>query len=440
MLACGAMHDGTVPLVQAGTPVRRLRVRVVSGPDAGLDRASSESLSIGTATSNDVVLSDTTVSRFHLELVREGPSIAVIDHGSTNGTTIGSVLLKSTRVHVPPGTRIDIGSSRLVVDDDEVVLEAPGPKQLFGIFGRSVAMRRLLATVERAAASDVSVLVLGESGTGKELIGRALHDGSARKDQAFVTVDCGSLSPTLFASELFGHERGAFTGAHRRHAGAFERAHGGTLFLDEVGELPPDLQSALLGVLERKSFRRLGGSDDIHVDVRVVSATSRDLRAQVNSSQFRLDLFYRLAVVLLRVPPLRERPEDIPLLIEHFASEAGQLDRVAQLFPPERLDALKAHGWPGNVRELRNVVLGTLALGATPDEFERAPGIAAVSPALAGAPKVFREAKQEVVDRFEREYLSQLLASTSGNIREAARQAQMNRSYLMELLKRHGFR
>jgi DNA-binding NtrC family response regulator len=433
------MSDRTAPLMQAGTPVRRLRVQIVSGPDDGESRATTDAVTVGTAASNDLVISDKTVSRFHLELRRDGAEIVVVDHGSTNGTRIGSVTLRSCQVRVLPGTIIEIGSTRVRVDDGDVVLDEPGPKEAFGILGRSTAMRRLLATVTRAAASDVAVLVLGESGSGKELIGRALHEGSGRAREPFVTVDCGSLSPTLFASELFGHERGAFTGAHRRHIGAFERAHRGTVFLDEVGELPADLQSALLGVLERKTFRRLGGSEDIRSDVRVVSATSRDLRAQVNSAQFRLDLFYRLAVVLLRVPPLRERVEDIPLLVDHFLRDAGRSEDAPSLFPAAQLDALKRHDWPGNVRELRNVVLGTLALGGPP-QFESTQTSSGEAASGEELPTTYREARQLVVERFEREYLQRLLAATNGNIREAARRAQMNRSYLMEILKRHGMR
>ena len=180
-------------------------------------------------------------------------------------------------------------------------------------------MRRLMAQVDRVAKANVPVLLVGESGTGKELVARALHEQSPRADKPLVVVDCGALAPGVVASELFGHERGSFTGAERTHVGAFERADGGTLFLDEIGELPPELQPQLLGALERRRFRRVGGKVDISVDVRVVSATNRDLRAEVNAGTFRLDLYYRVGVVEVRIPPLRERPDDLSLLVDHFS-------------------------------------------------------------------------------------------------------------------------
>src|SRR5262249_1899349 len=191
------------------------------------------------------------------------------------------------------------------------------------LLGRTSEMRTLMAAISRAARSDASILIAGETGTGKELIARAIHDESPRAGGPFETVDCGSLMPTLVASELFGHEKGAFAGADARHVGSFERGSGGTLFLDELGELPASLQAALLGALERRSFRRLGGTTPIAVDVRVISASNRDLMREVNTGAFRQDLYYRIGVVTLRVPPLRERAGDIPLLVEHFLRESG---------------------------------------------------------------------------------------------------------------------
>jgi DNA-binding NtrC family response regulator len=230
-------------------------------------------------------------------------------------------------------------------------------------------MRRLMAAIERAAKSDVSVLLLGETGTGKEVIAHAVHDASPRAKGPFETVDCGAMLPTLIASELFGHEKGAFTGADRQHAGAFERADGGTLFLDELGELPGSLQPALLGALERRSFRRIGGQKTISVDVRFICATHRDLRAEVNAGTFRQDLYYRIGVLLLRVPPLRERAGDIPLLIEQFLREEGFDGAPEEVFPRHVMDALTQHPWPGNVRELRNFAWQTVLgeEGGVPD-------------------------------------------------------------------------
>jgi DNA-binding NtrC family response regulator len=288
--------------------------------------------------------------------------------------------------------------------------------------------------------SDVAVLLNGESGTGKELLAQALHEQSPRAGKPFVTVDCGSLAPGLVASELFGHERGAFTGAERRHVGAFERADGGTIFLDEIGELPAALQSTLLGVLERKTFRRVGGADTVTVDVRVVSATHRDLRAEVNSGAFRLDLFYRLAVVKLTVPALRERAEDVPLLVEHFLKEAGHDGPVEDLISPRAMDALKQHYWPGNVRELRNLVEATLAMGEPPPLDA---GGAAPAPSAAMAvldTRSYKDARASALAEFEKKYLGGLIERSKGNVSEASRLARMDRSHLIELLKKHGLK
>ncbi|GMV11829.1 MAG: sigma 54-dependent Fis family transcriptional regulator [Polyangiaceae bacterium] len=435
--------DRTVPIEQTGRLVRTLRVEVVTGPDAGRKLVSgSDSISVGGADGNDLVVTDKTVSRFHLELRRRAGRILAVDLGSTNGTRIGGVVLQAGSAVVDPTTVLSLGATSLRVDDGDIVDVGETPARFGELFGDSAPMRRLMAQASRVAASDVSVLLLGESGTGKELIARALHDTSQRAAEPFVTVDCGAITPTLFSSELFGHERGAFTGAERQHIGAFERAHGGTLFLDEIGELPPELQSALLGALERRRIRRVGGKDDVAVDVRLVSATHRDLRAQVNSATFRLDLFYRVAVVTLSVPPLRERTEDIPGLVEHFLREAGHRGPLREVFPTDELRRLGAHPWPGNVRELRNFVLGTLALGE-PAQLQ-APALGAGEEArdpfagVMGLP--YRDAKRVVMDDFERRYVEQLLQKSGGNVRQAARDGQMDRSYLMELVKRHRLR
>jgi DNA-binding NtrC family response regulator len=309
-------------------------------------------------------------------------------------------------------------------------------------------MRRLMAQVQKAAQADQSALVIGESGTGKELIARALHDLGPRAPRPFVTVDCGALTPTLVASELFGHEKGAFTGADRQHAGAFERADGGTLFLDEIGELPAALQSNLLGVLERRRFRRLGGRAEIAVNVRVVAATNRDLRADVNAGTFRLDLYYRLAVVVLGVPPLRERTDDVPLLVEHFLREAGHEGPVEKLVSPAAMRALAAHRWPGNVRELRNVIEATVAMGEAPvlhaaeAQSAAAPGGGtALDDALAGLLALpYKDARASLLHEFESRYLRALLARAAGNVSRAAREAGMDRSHLTDLIQRHNLK
>jgi DNA-binding NtrC family response regulator len=432
--------EKTDRVLEAGLPLRALAVEVLEGPDAGKRCTSdSESLTIGTANDNDLVLKDSSVSRYHLELTRAGDRVRVHDVGSTNGTLAAGVLLE--RATVTPGTTLKVGLTTLRVGDGQALkLELHPGDSLGPLKGRTESMRRLMTKVAKVAQSDVAVLLAGESGTGKELIAHALHEHSPRAKAPFVTVDCGALAPGLVASELFGHERGAFTGADRRHVGAFERAHGGTLFLDEVGELPAALQSNLLGALERKSFRRVGGTEELRVDVRVVSATHRDLRAEVNRGGFRLDLFYRLAVVRLEVPPLRERLDDIPVLVDHFLKAAGHDGPMEDLISDRALEALKAHYWPGNVRELRNLVEATLAMGEPPPLESAPPSQGTAVPSLPSVDVSYKDARAQVLNDFEKRYLGELLEKTKGNVSESARRARMDRSHLIELLKKHGLR
>jgi DNA-binding NtrC family response regulator len=420
----------TAPSRSSGIKVRTLRVDVIEGPDTGKRHiAADDRITIGTADGNDLVLTDPTVSRFHAELSIGASAIEVIDHGSTNGTYSAQARLKSGWVE--PGTVLALGRTKIRVSDAEpVVLDVMESERLGALVGRSAAMRRLMKKVESTANADVSALVVGESGTGKELIARALHDLGPRRRGPFVTVDCGAIPENLIASELFGHTRGAYTGADRTQPGAFGRAHGGTIFLDEIGELPLALQPALLGVLERKRYRAVGASEESSADVRVVAATNRDLREEVNRNGFRLDLYYRIAVVTLFAPPLRERPEDVPLMVEHFLREAGHDGPVTSVFSHERLTELARHRWPGNARELRNLVEATLATGESPELG------AATTPASADLPP-YKDARNDVLDAFEARYVRELLGRSGGNVSQAARAARMNRSYLIELLHKH---
>ncbi|MBL8912595.1 MAG: sigma 54-dependent Fis family transcriptional regulator [Archangium sp.] len=432
------MSEGTLPIAVVGLPVRTLSARVVAGPDLGLSVSdSTDAITVGIAEGNTLKLSDPSVSRFHVELSKRGDKVAVKDLGSTNSTLAHGLSL--TEALVPPGTVLTLGHTQIEVGSGKTgSVELSEGDTLGPLKGQSPVMRTLLARIDKAARSESAVLLQGESGTGKELIATALHERGARNRKPFVTVDCGSLSPGLVASELFGHERGAFTGADRRHAGAFERANGGTVFLDEIGELSPTLQASLLGVLERRRFRRVGGSEELSVDVRVVSATHRDLRALVNSGQFRLDLYFRLAVVKLEVPSLRERSDDLELLIAHFLREAGSEAKLESLFSKDALTALRAHAWPGNVRELRNLVEATLAMGEPP--VLESPAALTSDGALPGPDRTYKDARTEVLNRFEVHYLKKLLELTSGNVSAASRHAKMDRSHLIELLQRHRLR
>jgi DNA-binding NtrC family response regulator len=432
--------------------VRTLRADVLEGPDAGRStHASDERLTLGTAQGNDLVLGDDTVSRFHALLRRTEDGILVVDQRSTNGTWVGGA--KLGQAVVAPGTVLGLGRTRVrVVEGRDLDVDIWGGEMLGPLRGRSPAMRRVMAWVERAAATEAPVLLVGESGTGKEVVARAIHEGGPRAGKPFVVVDCGALTPTLVASELFGHERGAFTGADRQHAGALEQAHGGTLFLDEIGELPRELQPVLLGALERRAFRRVGGRSEVNVDVRVIAATNRDLRTEVNGGSFRLDLYYRLAVLQLELPALRDRKEDIPLFFEHFLRELGYEGEVSAIVPEPSMKSLMEHRWPGNVRELRNVAMATLAMGAP--SIDGAP-LGAPRPgnghaAAAADPNTlpigellalpFKDARQQALGAFEERYLRQLLDRTNGNVSQAAREAGLDRSYLFSLLRRSGLR
>jgi len=423
-------------------PIRTLRVEVLSGPDAGVGvETEDEVLTIGTAPGNSLCLRDETVSRFHLELARREAGIVVVDLGSSNGTSCDRVQIE--RGVVPSGTELQLGHSRIkVVDGAGAAVELLAGSELDELRGETPEMRRLMAQVMTVARSSVPVLIIGESGTGKELIARALHRHSERASAPFVTLDCSAQVETLVGSELFGHERGAFTGADRARKGAFEQAHQGTLFLDEIGELPTGLQPQLLGALERKRIKRLGGSAELPVDVRVIAATNRDLRGDVNSGAFRLDLYYRLAVVVLRVPPLRERLDDLPLLVDHFLQECGHTGPRQSVVPDAQLRRLSAHSWPGNVRELRNWVEATLALGESPELSPEGSPRPSERPDGGTAPLElpYKEARRRVLDEFEARYVAHLLEATQGNVASAARRGGMDRTYLIKLLQRHGLR
>jgi DNA-binding NtrC family response regulator len=311
--------------------------------------------------------------------------------------------------------------------------------------GQSAAMRRVITQLERVAASDATVLLLGETGTGKEVAAESLHQESPRARGPFVVVDCGAIPAHLLESELFGHERGAFTGAVRARDGAFQAASGGTIFLDEIGELPRDLQPKLLRALSRRAVKPVGTEAYVEVDVRVIAATHRDLRREVDADRFRGDLYYRLAVVEVRLPPLRDRLGDLPLLVEAMLRESrASPAETSRLLSPAVLDRLAHQSWPGNIRELRNVIDRALAMGPWEPDAELAPDIApelgatpAVGPAV-DLSRPFKQARDEWTARFERAYLAALLEHHAGSIRPAARAAGIDRGHLYRLLARHG--
>ncbi len=431
---------GTHPLdLGKRLTVTTLAVEVATGPDQGA-RATApfERLTIGTSRGNDLVINDPTVSRYHLELINKKDGVAVRDLGSKNGTWLGETRLE--RAQILAGSELQLGRTRIIVQDGEsTVVETHQGLELHGLLGANPTIRRMMSTVRRVAKTQVAAVISGESGTGKELVARAIHEESDRSHAPFVVIDCGALTPSLITSALFGHEKGAFTGADRKHSGAFERAHGGTLFLDEVGELPLELQPQLLGVLERKRFLRVGGTSEIDIDVRVVAATNRDLRAEVNRGRFREDLYYRLSAINIEVPPLRERTEDLPLLSEHFLRETGSNKNAAEVFNSTVLAQMERHDWPGNVRELRNFVEVLIAVGEPPPQ--RPATLGPGGPASLMDEELlslrYGDARSAVLHRFEQLYLTRLLETSKGNVSSAARSASMDRSYLIKLLGKH---
>jgi DNA-binding NtrC family response regulator len=348
-------HAGHTQLRQAATPAEaappaRIRIR-----ERGRERwqvVPRAGLTIGKAAGNDVVLADPFVSSRHLRIEPRAGRWHLADLGSTNGTLLGGARVE--RAELPFGLPLQLGDVELILEPP-VVSDAARPSVFEQMVSRDPGMRRLFELVERVAPSDAAVAILGDTGTGKELVARALHTRSPRTAAPFIPVNCSAIAETLIESELFGHEKGAFSGAERMRKGAFEEAHGGTIFLDEIGELPFDLQAKLLRTLELGEVKRVGASRPITVDVRVVAATHRDLRAQVRAGRFREDLFYRLCVVPLTVPPLRQRRGDVRLLAETFLATSAPRG-LALRWSEEALAQMEGYDWPGNVRQLRNVV------------------------------------------------------------------------------------
>ena len=431
--------------VAARSPVAAAQLRVVDGPDRGLElELPPVGVVIGTERTCDVVLTDTFVSRRHCSIAPTSAGFTITDLGSRNGTVIDGVAVG--KVVAPPGVAFRIGKTLVqLMPADEILDIPPSANDRFGgLYGASLAMRQVFAVLERASKSSAPVLFLGESGTGKELMARGVHDASPRRDGPFVVFDCGASTESLIESDLFGHLKGAFTGAASDRQGAFAAAHNGTLFLDEIGDLPVALQPKLLRMLEAGEVVPLGGRKSEHFDVRVVAATHRDVFAEVARGGFRGDLYYRLAVVEVHVPPLRQRPGDVPALIAAFLERAGAGKLASNIGGPA-LDRLQRYHWPGNVRELRNVITRAVALAGPDDDFQSMPFVLRPT---AGAPEVqtaradrpFHEAKDEVVAKFEREYLTDLVQRAAGNLSQAARAAGLERKFLYKLLERAGLR
>ncbi|HTQ45995.1 MAG TPA: sigma 54-interacting transcriptional regulator [Polyangiaceae bacterium] len=425
-----------------------LDLLVVDGPSRG-SRAtvSSGTARVGAADGNDLTIADPTVSRVHCELVARAGAITLRDLGSTNGTFVEGVRVRDAEV--PPGAVVRVGASAFRVDvGQEPAFVELSARDSFGeLVGSSLEMRRLYAALERLAPTDTTLLVEGETGTGKDVLARSLHAASTRAAGAFVAVDCGAIPENLVESELFGHVRGAFTGAVGDRKGVFEEAHGGTLFLDEIGEMPIAMQPKLLRAIESRSVRRVGAATSRPVDVRIVAATNRSLARCVNEGTFREDLYYRLAVVTLSMPPLRTRREDIPVLARHFHRAISGAD-AAEL-PPEFLARLMGRSWPGNVRELRNFVERSVSLGLIDERSPATSSAAAAPPSSNEGPDIsamlamrlpLKEARAAWIESFESIYVRDVLRQCGGNVTRAAERAGVSRRFLQRMIARLGIK
>lgn len=400
-------------------------------------------LLVGTSAECDLVLVDPRISRKHCELRLTEKGVLLRDLDSKNGTLIRGVSILET--WLPLDVPVTLGGSELLIQSGGAPAVVPlSTRAAFGeAIGQSLAMRALFAKLERAAPTDETILLLGESGTGKEVLARAIHANSRRKDGPFVVVDCGAIASNLVEGELFGHVRGAFTGAAAARPGLLELANGGTLFIDELGELPLDLQPKLLRAIEARQIRRLGASEWQPFDARIIAATHRNLRAKAAEGSFREDLYYRLAVVEVHAPSLRERMDDIEVLVERFLTARDPPCALSDL-PPNTVSLLQAYDWPGNVRELRNVVarmvlfpeliaelIGPLAQSSTPAPRPKGPIDAAP-----GA-KSSTEESAESAESAEDARLGRLLSLPLPEAREVVLE-QLERGYVAAKLRQHG--
>jgi transcriptional regulator with GAF, ATPase, and Fis domain len=471
--------------------LRRMQVAVSYDGTVQTHVFDKDVVTVGAMDDNDLALEDDTVSRNHCKIWHEGDHYMITDLASTNGTFVNRVRIREA--YLRPDSSITLGKTELrFAPVDERVRIVPSDKQRFGeIIGRNAKVRELYTILEKIAPTDATVIIEGETGTGKEVAARTIHQESRRREGPFIVFDCSSVPENLIESELFGHEKGAFTGAIQTRQGIFEMANGGTVFLDELGELALEMQPKLLRVLEQREVKRVGGARTQKVDVRIIAATNRKLEEEVRQGRFREDLFYRLSVVRVMLPPLRDRREDIPLLVRHFLKSShfnrgrdGER-KVAQI-SRDAMDRLHEYAWPGNVRELHNVVERAVSFADTdtvevrdlPDhvaahrdhwsasEALGAPPAAAAAPGPPSTPPprlpssppprqstpprrdsapppasaiegTFKDAKERWVASFERDYIASLLRKNGNNISHAARESDIDRKYFRKLMKKY---
>ena len=438
------MHTGLVtPSAKDSAVTRSWICRILNDAGTGATATlGARPITLGADRQCDLILNDPQVSRQHAELSATPEGIVVRDLGSTNGTFWqGS---RVTEITVPGGSIVTFGGTQVQLAAADMPTLPPSSRTRFGsMVGSSIPMRELYAVLEMVAPTEVTVLIEGESGTGKELVARALHDHSPRAQAPMVIVDCSAISEELLDSQLFGHVRGAFTGAAQDRKGAFVEASGGTLFLDEIGELPLSCQTKLLRVLEDQSVQPVGSDKRVKVNTRVVAASHRKLKEMVSRQEFRFDLYYRLAVVHVLIPPLRERQEDLSPLIANFYEGRGTASGPIE---GPNLDRLSQHAWPGNVRELRNVLERAWALsGPTKSRFadlmlwmqplqepQADKGIS-IDTSIP-----FKDAKERWNDEFEKHYLAKVFTQFGQNITHASEHSGINRRHFRTLLRKHG--
>lgn len=432
--------------------LRKYTLAVKSGPNAGLTIESrGRRVGIGSSPDNELSLDDSAVSRFHAAIEVDGKGYRLNDRDSKNGTYVQG--LRIGEVYLEHATTFRVGDTDIEfrTTAEEVEVRISGKERFGNLLGKSVGMREIFAMLDRVARTDATVLIEGESGTGKELVAEAIHMNSHRKGGPFVVVDCSAIARDIIESELFGHVKGAFTGATGTRKGAFEAAEGGTLFLDELGELPLDLQPKLLRALEKREVKPVGGNDTIKINTRIVAATNRNLLQEVKEGNFREDLYYRFAVIRVELPPLRERTEDIPLLVEHFLAQASEMAGRSDIdISYKTMEKLKRHKWPGNVRELKNFVERAVLLAhgdqietrylsghqMPREEVSAEPGAVPMAQVALDENLPFKDAKNRMIEEFEVAYWRGLLERTAGNVSKAARIAGVHRKSVEYILKK----
>lgn len=436
-----------IDIPQENLIFRKYKLSVISGKDKGKSEVMKKrEIYIGTNPDCEFFLDDPTVSRNHAKIVYDLFGYKIEDFGSKNGTFINDIRVKNA--YIPDGATIKMGETQILFSLEKDSVEVPISKSgRFGsLIGESYSMREIFAILSRVAPTDATILIEGESGTGKEVAAETIHLASNRREGAFVIFDCATIPKELMESEIFGHIKGAFTGATSDRAGAMCEAEGGSLFIDEVGDLPLELQPKLLRALEKKEIKPVGSNKWIKIDCRIIAATNKDLAKEVELKNFREDLYYRLAVVKVKIPPLRHRVEDIPPLVRHFLNEFQQKSNIQGKLniSYETMTKLMQYPWYGNVRELKNFIERAVILT---DSKELSAKFLSSDIGEDGKEKggdgfslrfdlPFKEAKERLVSSFERSYFQRLLTQTDGNITKAAQKAGIHRKSLEYLIKK----